>query len=104
MRGLDQQADDRDRQAAEPDLPGGAGIGGRWIGHFLESTVPTAKPIAPTSAMMIPGSLASLAAMPLPPMIEASPANAITSASVRSSVGRSPSTGQAISEAQTGMV
>jgi hypothetical protein len=37
-------------------------------------------------------------------MIEASPANAITSAMVRSSVGRSPSTGQAMSEAQTGIV
>ena len=45
-----------------------------------------------------------LAAMPLPPMIEASPAKAMMSASVRNRVGRSPSTGQAIREAQTGMV
>jgi len=52
----------------------------------------------------MPGSLAPLAAMPLPPRMVARPADAITSASVRSTVGRSPSTGQANSEAQTGMV
>ncbi|MGY3410267.1 hypothetical protein ACVWZV_006380 [Bradyrhizobium sp. GM5.1] len=45
-----------------------------------------------------------MAAKPLPPMIEARPAKAITSAMVGNKVGRSPSTGQAISEAQTGMV
>ena len=58
--------------------------GGRWIGYFFENTVPTAKPIAPHSAMMMPGSFSALAAMPLPPMIEARPAKAITSPSVRS--------------------
>jgi hypothetical protein len=42
--------------------------------------------------------------MPLPPMMEARPAKAITSASVRDKVGRSPSAGQASSEAQTGIV
>src|SRR5437879_3552464 len=73
-----------DRQAADP--------------------VPSAKPAAPASAMTMPGRFASLAAKPLPPMIEARPAKAITSAMVRSSVGRSSSAGQAISEAQTGMV
>ena len=52
----------------------------------------------------MPGSFSVVAVMPLPPMMVASPANAITSATVRSTVGRSPSTGQAISEAHTGMV
>jgi hypothetical protein len=37
-------------------------------------------------------------------MMAAKPANAITSETVRNKVGRSPSTGQANSEAQTGMV
>ena len=54
--------------------------------------------------MMMPGSFSALAAMPLPPMIEPSPMKAITSDSVRSTVGRSPSTGQAMIEAQTGIV
>ena len=53
---------------------------------------------------MIPGSFAMLAANPLPPMIAAKPANAITSDITRSRFGRSPSTGQASIEAQTGMV
>ena len=52
----------------------------------------------------MPGSLAAVALKPLPPMMAANPANAITSATVRSTVGRSPSTGQANSEAHTGMV
>ena len=52
----------------------------------------------------MPGSFSVVAVMPLPPMMAASPANAITSATVRSTVGRSPSTGQASSEAHTGMV
>ncbi len=79
-------------------------IGGRCSGYFLASTVPSAKPMAPPSAMRIPGSFAALAVRPLPPMIAASPAKAMTSAIVRSSVGRSPSTGQASIAAQTGMV
>jgi hypothetical protein len=53
---------------------------------------------------MIPGSFSIVAARPLPPMIANSPAKASTSASARSGVGRSPSTGQARIEAQTGMV
>ena len=66
--------------------------------------MPSAKPIEPHSAITIPGSLAADAVTPLPPMIAANPANAITSETVRNKVGRSPSTGQANSEAQTGMV
>ena len=54
--------------------------------------------------MMIPGSFSMLAASPLPPMIEARPANAMTSEITRSRLGRSPSTGQASIEAQIGMV
>ena len=80
------------------------GIGDRWTGQRFDKTVPTPKAIEPASAMMMPGNFAALAEMPLPPMIAASPAKAITSAIVRNSVGRSPSTGQARSEAQTGMV
>ena len=53
---------------------------------------------------MIPGSFATLAAKPLPPMMAASPANAITSEITRSRFGRSPRIGQARIEAQTGMV
>jgi len=87
-----------------PICQAAAGIGGRWIGSFFASTVPSAKPNAPVSAIRMPGSLASLAVRPLPPMMVASPANAMTSASVRNNVGRSPSTGQASIEAQTGMV
>ena len=79
-------------------------IGGNCSGSFLASTVPSANPIEPASAMMIPGSFSALALMPLAPMIAASPANAITSASTRSHVMRSPSTNHASSEAQTGMV
>ena len=87
-----------------PICQAAAVIGGSLNGSFFASTVPSAKPTAPASAMMMPGSLAALAVKPLPPMIAARPANAITSASVRNSVGRSPSTGQASIEAQTGMV
>ena len=87
-----------------PICQAAAGIGGSRIGQRLASTVPIAKPNEPQSAMMIPGSLAMLAAKPLPPMIAAKPATAISSASARSSVGRSLSTGQARIEAQTGMV
>ena len=79
-------------------------IGGNCSGSFFASTVPSAKPIEPPSAIRMPGSFAALAAMPLPPMIAARPANAITSAITRSSVSRSPSTGHASSEAHTGMV
>jgi len=53
---------------------------------------------------MMPGILAALAPKPLPPKSVASPANAITSAIVRNTVGRSPSTGQASIAAHTGMV
>jgi hypothetical protein len=70
----------------------------------LAITVPTAKPNAPPSAMMIPGSFVTLAARPLPPMMAARPANAMTSEMTRSRFGRSPSTGQASSEAHIGMV
>jgi len=87
-----------------PICQAAAVTGGSRIGSFLASTVPTANAKAPPSAIRIPGSLAMLALNPLPPMMAARPANAITSASVRSTVGRSPSTGQAMSEAQTGMV
>ncbi len=78
--------------------------GGRLSGSFFASTVPTAKPIAPASAMMIPGSFSTLAAKPLPPMMAASPANAMTSEITRNRFGRSPRIGQARIEAQTGMV
>ena len=78
--------------------------GGKCSGSFFASTVPSAKPTAPPSAMTMPGSFDRLAAMPLPPMMAASPANAITSATTRNRFGRSPSIGQASSEAQTGMV
>ena len=54
--------------------------------------------------MMMPGSLSRLAEMPLPPISAAMPAKAITIASTRSQVIRSPSTSQASSEAQTGIV
>ena len=87
-----------------PICQAAAVTGGSFSDSFLASTVPSAKPIAPHSAMMMPGILAALALKPLPPRIEASPANAITSAIVRSSVGRSPSTGQASIAAHTGMV
>ncbi len=53
---------------------------------------------------MMPGSFSMVAARPLPPMMADSPANAITSASARIGVGRSPSTGQASAAAHTGMV
>ena len=87
-----------------PICQAAAGIGGSGTGNRLDSTVPSAKPIAPVSAIAMPGSFSAVAEMPLPPMMAASPANAITSATVRSHVGRSPSTGQASSEAHTGMV
>ena len=80
------------------------GIGDIDSGSRFDSTVPSANPNEPASAINIPGSLAADAEMPLPPMIAARPAKAITSAMLRSQVGRSPSTGQASSEAQTGMV
>jgi hypothetical protein len=54
--------------------------------------------------MTMPGSFARLAESPLAPMIAASPANAMTSAISRSTVGRSPSTGQARITVQTGKV
>ena len=60
--------------------------------------------MAPPSAINIPGTFSTLALKPLPPMMTARPANAITSEIVRNNVGRSPSTGQASIEAQTGMV
>ena len=87
-----------------PICQAAAGIGGITSGYFFASTVPSANPMAPPSAMRMPGSFSLLADIPLPPMIAASPANAITSAMVRSNVGRSPSTGQANNEAHTGMV
>ena len=87
-----------------PICQAAADSGGRLSGSFFAITVPTAKPTAPASAMMIPGSFSTLAASPLPPMIEARPANAMTSEITRSRLGRSPSTGQASIEAQIGMV
>ena len=87
-----------------PICQAAAGIGGSGTGNFFASTVPSAKPSAPQSAITMPGSFSVVAVMPLPPMMAASPANAITSATVRRTVGRSPSTGQASSEAHTGMV
>ena len=94
----------RDRKAAEPDLPGGGRDRRQLERQFLGQHRAERKADRAASAIMMPGSFAALAAKPLPPMIAASPANAITSAIVRNSVGRSPSTGQASIEAQTGMV
>ena len=87
-----------------PICQAAAVTGGSLIGSLLASTVPSAKPMAPPSAIRIPGSFSTLASKPLPPMMAARPANAITSEIVRSKVGRSPSTGQASIDAQTGMV
>jgi hypothetical protein len=78
--------------------------GGRLSGYFLVSTVPMAKPMEPPSAISMPGSFSTLAAKPLPPMMAARPANAITSEITRNRFGRSPSTGQARIEAQIGSV
>ena len=47
--------------------------GGSLSGGLFDSTVPMAKPNAPASARMMPGSLAALAAKPWPPMMAASP-------------------------------
>jgi len=87
-----------------PICQAAAESGGKASGNFLARTVPTAKPTAPPSAITIPGILALLAAKPLPPMMAASPANAITSEITRNRFGRSPRIGQARIEAQTGMV
>ncbi len=103
--GLEREADQRDRKAADADLPGrrrqsaANAAAASWPARCR-----SAKPIAPPSAIMIPGSFDRLAATPLPPMMAASPANAITSATTRSRFGRSPRIGQASSDAHTGMV
>ena len=87
-----------------PTCQAAAESGGKCSGYFLVSTVPMAKPIEPPSAISMPGSFSRLAANPLPPRMAANPANAITSEITRSRFGRSPSTGQASSEAQIGRV
>ena len=87
-----------------PICQAAAESGGKLSGSFFASTVPTAKPKAPPSAMTIPGIFAALAANPLPPMIAARPANAMTSEMTRRRFGRSPRIGHASSEAHIGMV
>ena len=94
-RGLDRKADDRDRQAADPICQAAAVSGGRSSGNCLASTVPSAKPIAPPSAIRIPGSFAMLAAKPLPPMMRGEPGE-------RHHQRQSPAAGRPLAEHRPG--
>src|SRR6516165_4741249 len=104
MRVLEEVAGKRNGHAADRDLPSRR-CRARQLNRIpLQENRAAAKPTEPVSASKTPGNFAMLADMPPAPNNEARPANAMTSAVTRSSVKRSPSSGQASSAVHTGIV
>src|SRR6185503_6944666 len=97
MRLLDRQPNDRDRQTAEPDLPGGQ----RQRRHRQREM--HGQHGAEASAHAMPGNFSTLASIPLPPIRTAMPASATVSATARSGDSRSPRIGHARNATQTGI-
>ena len=87
-----------------PICQAAAGIGDILSGSLFDSTVPSAKPIEPPSAIKIPGSLAADGRKAVAAHDRGEARERHHQRDRAQQVGRSPSTGQASSEAQTGMV